>query len=181
MIIRTSTAGKPRKNNQRGFTYIMVLVAVIVVGLLAGVGNYMTSRLVQADREAELLFRGQAYKNAIKHYYDSGKTFPRSLNDLLLDSRFASKRYLRALYQDPMGKEQKEWLLIRAPDGGISGVASSGKEEPLKKTGFPPGLEAFQGAKAYSDWVFEYVPRQGPQIINPLPVPPAGPPVMRVN
>ncbi|HLQ26620.1 MAG TPA: type II secretion system protein [Acidiferrobacterales bacterium] len=182
MTIRISIAGKLRKSNQHGFTYIMVLVAVIIVGLLAGVGTQVVSRLLKADREAELLFRGQAYKNAIKHYYDTGRTFPRSLDELLLDPRFANKRYLRALYPDPMGKDKKEWVLIRAPDGGISGVASAGKEPPLKQVNFPKGLETFQAAKSYSDWIFEYVPKQGPLIRNPaLPAPPAGPPVMRVN
>jgi type II secretory pathway pseudopilin PulG len=159
----------------------MVLVAVIIVGLLAGVGTYVTSRLIKVDRETELLFRGQAYKNAIKRYYDIGKTFPRSLDDLILDSRFASKRYLRALYPDPMGKDKKEWTLIRGRDGGISGVASTGKEPPLKQVNFPKGLETFQGAKAYSDWIFEYVPKQGPPMRNPALPPPSGPPVIRVN
>jgi type II secretory pathway pseudopilin PulG len=158
----------------------MVLVAVIIVGLLAGIGTQVVSRLQQADREAELLFRGQAYMNAIKRYYDIRKTFPQSLNDLLLDSRFANKRHLRALYPDPMGKDKKEWILIRR-DGGISGVASAGKESPLKQVNFPKGLEKFQGAKSYSDWVFEYVPKPVAQRNPALPAPPAGPPIMKVN
>jgi type II secretory pathway pseudopilin PulG len=158
----------------------MVLVAVIIVGLLAGIGTQVVSRLLQADREAELLFRGQAYMNAIKRYYITGNTFPRSLNDLLLDPRFANKRYLRALYPDPMGKDKKEWILIRGRDGGISGVASAGKEPPLKQVNFPKGLEKFQGAKSYSDWVFEYVPKPVSQRNPALPAP-AGPPVIRVN
>ena len=181
MTAKISIAGKLRKSSQHGFTYIMVLVAVIIVGLLAGVGTYVTSRLIKVDLETELLFRGQAYKNAIKRYHESRKFFPRSLNDLLLDPQSVSKRYLRALYPDPMGKDKKEWVLIPARDGGIAGVASAGKETPLKQVNFPKGLERFQGAKSYSDWIFEYVPKQGPPMRNPTPPPPSGPPVIRVN
>lgn len=177
----------------------MILVAVIVVGLLAGVATTMTSGMMKAEREAELLYRGQAYKNAIKRYYEAGgtlgriKTFPRSLDDLVLDPRFSNKRHLRALYPDPMApnpvpnqdrdkKDQPEWRLIRAADGGISGVASAGKDAPLKKANFPAGLESFAAAQSYTEWVFEYVPKQ---TVPPAPAPviprQIGPTVRPVN
>lgn len=145
----------------------MVLVAVVVVGLLVGVGHGLTSRIVQEDREAELIFRGLAYKNAIKRYHDANKAFPRSLEGLLKDPTRAHKRYLRTLYSDPMGKEKQEWTLVRAMDGGISGVASSGTETPLKQANFPKEMESFAGAQSYSDWVFEYVPKQGQNAAKP--------------
>ena len=159
----TSTAGKP-PNSQRGFTYLMVLAAVVIVAILAEAAVALSSRMAQADREAELLFRGQAYRDAIKSYYDAGtpvKTFPRALEDLLKDPRFANKHHLRALYADPFG-QGKDWVLVRAADGGIAGVASSSKEEPLKKANFPKGLEKFEAAQSYSDWIFEYTPAPVP-------------------
>jgi type II secretory pathway pseudopilin PulG len=140
----------------------MVLAAVVVVGILAQAAVPLSSRVAQADREAELLFRGQAYRSAIKSYYEAGKpikAFPRALEDLLDDPRFPRKRHLRTLYPDPMARGGKgEWTLVRAADGGISGVASASGEEPLKQGNFPLDLEQFAGAKAYSDWIFEYRP-----------------------
>lgn len=171
--------------NQTGFTYVMVLVAVVVLGILAEAATEMTSRVVQADREAELLFRGQAYRDAIKSYYESGrgaKTYPRTLEDLTKDPRTASsKRHIRALYPDPMAKgEKKDWTLIRAPDGGIGGVASSSKAEPLKKANFPKEFEKFAGTKSYSEWIFEFKP---PSVVpggSPIqPVPSSGTSQMR--
>lgn len=195
MKIRTSTVGKVKKNNshQRGFTYVVILVAVVVVGLLAGVATVMTSNLMKAEREAELLYRGQAYKDAIKRYYEAGgtagriKDFPHSLEDLLLDPRFPNnKRHLRALYPDPMSanadKDKPTWTLMRAPDGGISGVASASKEAPLKKAHFPKGLESFADAQSYAEWVFEYVPIRTTPVVSP-PTSPSqvGPQVRPVN
>ena len=142
----------------------MVLAAVVVVGILADAAVGLSSHVARANREAELLFRGQAYQRAIQNYYMAGqstKAYPRRLDDLAKDPRFPNRRYIRALYPDPMANGGKgEWLLIRAADGGISGVASTSTEEPFKKTNFPKGLEKFYQAKSYTDWVFEYVPIQ---------------------
>jgi len=156
-------AGNPR-NNQRGFTYVMILVAVIVMGIFAEVATDYASRARQMDREAELLFRGTAYRNAIKSFFESGrprKVFPKSLDDLINDPRTAHKSYLRSLYPDPMDKGNGGWRLIRSTDGGISGVASASTSAPLKTGNFPKGLENFEDATTYADWVFEYMPRGG--------------------
>jgi type II secretory pathway pseudopilin PulG len=168
----TSTAGKPRipvsGKRQRGFTYAMVLVAIVIVGILAGVADIATSRVMQADRENELMFRGIAYRNAIQRYHAVAGRYPRTLDALLKDSRFAHRPYLRTLYPDPMadraqgssggGIENGGWQLVRAADGGIAGVASRSKRAPLKKASFPPGFEGFDGAQSYAEWVFEYSP-----------------------
>lgn len=172
-----SIAGKPG-NKQSGFTYVMVLAAVVVVGILAEAATAVSSRAVQADREVELLFRGQAYQRAIRSYYEAGnpvKQYPRNIADLLNDPRFPERRHLRALYRDPMAQDGKgDWLLVRAADGGISGVANANKDEPLKQANFPRGLEKFSGAKTYAEWVFEYVPRQTAPLTTPAQPPGSG-------
>jgi len=156
-----STVGNP-KNSQNGFTYVMILVAVIVMGMFAEVATTFTSRAKQMDNEAELLFRGMAYRDAIRSYYESGKpikSYPKSLNDLIKDPRYIHKSHLRALYSDPFGKNDGEWRLIRANDGGISGVSSQSKLIPLKTGNFRPEYEKFENSTAYADWIFEYVPK----------------------
>lgn len=140
----------------------MVLVAIIVVGILAEVATVASTRVVKTEREAELLHRGQAYRNAIRSYYEAGvpvKSYPRNLEDLLSDPRFPNRHHMRALYPDPLTQvDMHTWQLIPALDGGISGIASRSTEEPLKKANFPPGLEHLSGARTYSEWRFEYVP-----------------------
>jgi len=139
----------------------MILVAVVVMGILVEAATVQTSRIQQAEREAELLFRGMAYRAAIRSYYESGKpikTFPKSLDDLVKDPRAANRHHLRALYSDPMTHGKGEWVLTRAADGGISRGASRSSEVPFKRANFPPGLERFISAKSYSDWLFDYQP-----------------------
>ncbi len=164
----TSIAGKPPSTSpprrSAGFTYVMALVAIVLVGIFAGVANLASSRIMQAEREEELLFRGQAYRAAIRHFYEAEGHYPRSLRELLKDPHFTHRVYLRALYVDPMAseagrKQSGGWRLMRAADGGIAGVVSRSKQEPLKQANFPLGLEDFDNAKSYADWIFEYQPR----------------------
>jgi type II secretory pathway pseudopilin PulG len=152
-----------------GFTYVMVLAAVVIVGIVVEAAHVTTWRVMRVDREAELLFRGQAYSNAVKSFHQANGMFPRTLEDLVKDPRSSSgKRHIRALYRDPMAKDEKaDWRLIRAIDGGIAGVASASGDEPLKQANFPPELLKFTGAKSYSEWLFEYVPPTGP--VKPVP------------
>ncbi|MDH5204655.1 MAG: type II secretion system protein [Hylemonella sp.] len=163
----TSTAGR-RPNSRRrqgGFTYAVVLVAVVLVGIFAGVANLSTSRRMQADREAELLFRGQAYRSAIARYHAVNGRYPRDLRELLQGSSLVPQRYLRSLYPDPMAERAVQaqaaggWRLLRAPDGGVAGVASQSRQTPLKQANFPPGLEKLEGAQSYREWSFDHTPR----------------------
>ena len=147
---------------EQGFAYVMLLVAIVVMGVLAERAVLMISTAVQRDREAELLFRGQAYRNAIRSYVETGADhrYPRRLEDLLSDPRSIHKRHLRQLYPDPMTADGR-WQLLRAADGGIVGVGSSSESTPIKQSGFPQGLEAFEGAARYQDWVFSAVSTAG--------------------
>jgi type II secretory pathway pseudopilin PulG len=145
----TSRAGKRRSSpaRGRGFTYIAVLAAVVIVGILAEAGRATTWHALKKDREAELLFRGLAYRNAIRSFHLAHGVFPRT------------RRHIRKLYADPTSKDEKpEWRLVRAIDGGIAGVASASSDTPLKQANFPVEVEKFTGAQSYSEWIFEYVP-----------------------
>jgi len=167
-----SRVGKQR-NNQRGFTYVMVLVAVVALGIVLETATIQSSQVLKREQETELLFRGQAYRQAIARYYETRKVYPRSLKDLLNDPQSANKHYLRSLYPDPMSRGKTPWTLLRAPDGGIAGVASQRDEAPLKKANFPAGLEKFETAKTYAEWIFDFQPTATPALtpVSPSPLP----------
>ena len=151
------TSGEPSmRGQQRGFGYLMVLFALAVIGLtLAGAGQVWHTS-VQRDKEADLLFAGNAYRQAIASYYANAdgpaKQYPRTLQDLLEDRRaLVTKRHLRKLYFDPMSGEA-EWGLVMAGDR-ITGVYSRAQALPLR-TQHTGKNENFNGAKRYSDWIF---------------------------
>ena len=144
-----------------GFTYLGILLAVAFLGIaLAAVGTVWATT-VQRDREAELLFVGKAYRDAIRSYYlhgAGGMRYPPDLYELTEDHRFPIvRRHLRRIYADPM-TGQPDWELIRSTDGGIMGVRSNSHKTPIKRANFDASESAFQDADCYCDWEFLFLP-----------------------
>jgi type II secretory pathway pseudopilin PulG len=146
---------------QRGFTYIGLLVVVVIIGLMLTLVGRVWSTAERHERETQLLFVGHQFRLAIASYYASGHRFPSSLEDLLKDERFPiPKRHLRRLYRDPI-TGQTDWTLVLTPDGqGIVGVASSSTGIPLKRAGFDLLDESFKDADCYCAWQFIYYPNR---------------------
>lgn len=157
MITATLRAGNSCRS-QQGFTYIVLLTAIIIVGITADILTRSSAIQKQRELETELMFRGKAYYDAIESYYQSSpiRQFPKQLDDLLYDNRFSHKRHLRKVYQDPI--TGGEWRLLRNGSGGIVGVASTSKKRPLKQAQFLPPFEHFSGADHYHQWEFLYLP-----------------------
>ena len=167
---------------QRGFTYVGLLFAVVIMGLMLTVVSRVWSTTEQRERETQLLFIGHAYRLAIASYFATGHQYPHTLQDLLQDERFpVPKHHLRRLYPDPVtGKA--DWSLIPTPSGqAIMGVASSSQGVPIKRDGFDAIDEALKGADCYCAWKFVYYANRwnrgvGTGATNPGATNPPGPP-----
>lgn len=151
------------RKKQTGFTYLAVLFAIAVAGVMLSRAGIDWSQASQREKERELLFIGNQYRQAITLYYErtpgAVKRYPAKLEDLLADTRYnPPQRYLRKLYRDPVTNSQ-QWALAMAPEGGIVGVHSLSEAPPIKATGFKYINRAFEGAAKYSDWVFAYDPQ----------------------
>jgi len=102
----------------------MVAISGIV---LAATGTTWSSVKAREDEE-QLRFVGEQFRRAIGSYYEQSpggaKHFPRRLEDLLRDDRFAlPKRHLRQIYVNPRtGKA--DWGVVIAPDGGVIGIST---------------------------------------------------------
>jgi type II secretory pathway pseudopilin PulG len=155
---------------EQGFTYLALMIAVAVIGAGLAAAGTLWSQARQREKEAELLFIGAQFRQAIARYYQrtpgAAPRYPAKLEDLLLDRRYPSvERHLRRIYADPMtGKAQ--WGLIEAPEGGIMGVRSLSEQAPIKTANFRPADRELEGKSRYSEWKFTW---------QPLPPPPAPP------
>ena len=171
---------------QSGFSYMGLLAIIAIAGIgMAGTG-IVWHQDAQREGEKELLFIGEQYRNAIASYHkdgpDGAKQFPATLNDLVLDKRFASpKRHIRQLYDDPFynsanvkrktselfsldsneSSKNTQWGLV-LQESRITGVHSLSTAAPIKKAGFSPQNAAFGDASQYSEWVFNFVPASAP-------------------
>ncbi|MFZ3209677.1 MAG: type II secretion system protein [Geobacteraceae bacterium] len=150
-----------------GFTYLMALVIVVIMGIMLGGIGQSWQRVMKREREEELLFRGNQIRDAIARWNkprpgQHQATPLKDMEHLLSDPRsMTNVRYLRRLYTDPL--TNKEWVLITDPIKGIIGVASSSEEAPLKQANFPNEFRDLEGKTKYSDWRFVYMPQPPPQ------------------
>ena len=168
----TSTArtvhSKLRTLRDRGFTYLALLAAIVIIGITLGSATKYWSHIALREKEKELIFRGNQYRLAIESYYGSNKpglqpTYPQSIVNLLNDSRaLNSGRHLRKKYLDPITGE--DFVVIKGQKinnktvTGIIGVKSKSDDEPLKKANFSEENKAFEGKSKYSEWEFKYIP-----------------------
>jgi len=96
----------PSKSSPEGYTLIILLFAltVLTLGLMVAVPVWETQ--IQREKEAELIFRGRQYIEAIRLFQlKKPGTFPKSLEELF------EENCIRRLYKDPMAKTG-DWNII---------------------------------------------------------------------
>ncbi len=152
-------AARPR--SAHGFMLLALLIGLALAGIvLMGVVDIWTVQR-QRDREQELLFSGDQYRQAIQRYYYAAppgtpRVLPAKLADLLEDDRYPRPvRHLRRLYPDPV-TGQPEWGVVRVDDR-IAGVHSLSEKPPIKQVGFPLAYRSFTERAQYREWVFMFL------------------------
>lgn len=155
---------------------LALLLAVAALGLGMAASGRILELMLRRDKEAELLFIGLQYREAIRRYYQSPPTgrYPPTLEDLLRDPRQPGLvRHLRQPWRDPLTGVAK-WGLVMAPEGGIMGVHSLAQGVPLKQAGFPSALGWPEGEAggprtlgSYGAWTFVFRPSPPPGPVTP--------------
>jgi hypothetical protein len=135
---------------------LLIFVAIAGAGLAAF--GEIASHAAQREKEAELISRGNQYREGIASYYRKEQRYPQSLDQLLEDKRYPMPvRHLRKLYADPI-TGQAEWGLVEAPGGGVMGIYSRSEDKPLKTGNFLLKNQDFEKAERYADWKFVHSP-----------------------
>ena len=96
--------------NQNGFTYILALTVVMIMGIMLGMVGQSWKTIKEREQEKELIFRGSQIKEAIENWYNprfKPNTMPHNrvvkplmdLKDLLKDTSMPSNfRYISQNY-----------------------------------------------------------------------------------
>lgn len=145
------------RRSEAGYTYLLLLFAVAAMGLVTAGAAETWSTLARREKEQELLFAGNQFREALRRYYeavpDAPQRYPARLEDLLRDPRFPGvRRHLRRIYADPM-TGRADWVLLRQGDL-IVGLRSRAEGRPLKRSGFEQRDQNLAGAASYADWRF---------------------------
>lgn len=144
---------------QAGFTYLVLIILVAIVGMVGAASLKIGALLQRAAAEEELLDIGAAFSAALQSYAaatpQGQPQQPHSLQDLLKDPRFPGvRRHLRKLFVDPMtGKD--EWGVMYAGDKDrVMGVYSLSDAKPFKVANFgAQGLD-FEHKEHIFEWKF---------------------------
>lgn len=166
---------------EAGYAMAVLLVALSVIGIMLAVVMPVWKQMVQREKEAELIFRGQQYARAIGLFQRRAGpgALPPNL-DLLVEQRF-----LRKKYKDPITGEDFQPLLAGQPTpGGAAGggnpqVGRGGATPPPGQApggaGAPTGavggiqgvvskskaksIRVYNGRTVYNEWAFVFVPQ----------------------
>lgn len=167
------------RKRQRGFAYVLLLVAIALLGIAASTSLSLGAAMARRDAERQLLAVGSEFQQALRSYAGvpvaaasaPASRGPQTLDDLLKDPRVAgTRRHLRQLYPDPL-TGRAEWGIVRDAQGHILGIHSLADGRPLQRTGFDPQFAALEEAESYAHWVFG-LPLPG---AIPQPIPAAVP------
>ena len=59
---------RPTRTSERGFTYLMLLLWVVLAGVMLAALGTSWHQMARRDREAEYLWRGEQYRQALQSY-----------------------------------------------------------------------------------------------------------------
>ena len=161
---------------------VALLVGMSVMAVMLGVALPVWQTAMRREREAELVFRGEQYVQAIRLFQRRyAGTFPPSI-DVLVEQKF-----LRRRYQDPVTRS--DFRVLYAETGATGGVAaptSRGQTATFSARGGLIGvvstspntsLRLYNGRGRYNEWTF-VATETTTRIMPPRPPPGRAPPLL---
>lgn len=115
------------QNGEKGATFITILVGLFVLAIFLLMAVEPASTVMQREKEAELIFRGEQICEAIRNYQkEHGGASPNELKELL---KQGPKKipYLRRLYRNPFDPDGK-WCYLAPGTTAIKYNADGTKE-----------------------------------------------------
>jgi type II secretory pathway pseudopilin PulG len=166
------------KSQEAGYTLVVFVMIVAVMAILMAVAVEIVSFQAQREREAELIFRGQQYVEAIRLYKQKYGRNPMRMKELWE----ANPRVLRQKWKDPI-TDSEEWDLIflgqegggpTVPGGRARGPRPTPTRTPIfereraggdggEKVGpiigvrsfsTDPSIKIYEGRTTYAEWKF---------------------------
>jgi type II secretory pathway pseudopilin PulG len=166
-----------RRSPAGGYTLIVLVIAVTLLSIAVATALPLWSGQIKRDKEAELVFRGLQYAEAIRVFQRRFGRPPARLEELME----VRPRSIRQLWKDPMTDDGAWVLLVRDPQnqqgnngappntgGGGQGEDQDGGEAANPPPGAPPAgpiigvrsrsnkesMRTFFDNESYSGWNF---------------------------
>jgi type II secretory pathway pseudopilin PulG len=155
----SSPAPRGTRLDDAGFVMVALLVAMAVTAVWMSALLPAWRQQVQREKEAELIFRGEAIARAIYLYRQkNGQNLPPSLDTLV------SQRFLRQKYIDPI--TGKDFLPVAGATAGPGGGRAGGPGQlqggiiGVRSTSNETSIRIYNNQQTYSQWAFDFTLEQ---------------------
>lgn len=104
---------------------MIFMMAIAIMSIMMGVAVQAVSFSMQREREAELIFRGEQYVEAIRLYKNKYGRYPMRLKEIWE----AKPRVIRKKWQDPMTDSENWDVIFLGQHGRRRGLGLPGEQE----------------------------------------------------
>lgn len=134
--------GPARRGREQGYTLVIVVMAIAIMSIMMGVAIQTVDFQMRREREAELIFRGEQYVEAIRLFRMKYGRYPMRLQEIWE----ANPRVVRKHWKDPI-TDSDDWGLIFLGQGG----RRIGPQNPLGQTPQPTQTVTYGGGQSSED------------------------------
>ena len=129
--------GSGSGNAQRGYTLVIVVLVIALMSILMTVAVQTVDFQMRREREAELIFRGEQYVEAIRLYRMKYGRYPMRMKEIWE----ANPRVVRKKWRDPITDSENWGLIFLGQEGRRIGA-----ENPLGGTPSPTQTVTYEGS-----------------------------------
>ena len=129
--------GKGNGSGESGYTLIIVVLVVAIMSIMMGVAVQTVAFQMRREREAELIFRGQQYVEAIRLYRIKYGRYPMRMKEIWE----ANPKVVRKKWKDPMTDSENWGLIFLGQEGRRIGA-----DNPLGNTPNPTQTVTYEGS-----------------------------------
>jgi len=130
-------------SNQSGFTLVMFVMVIAIMSIMMGAAVQAVSFQMKREREAELIFRGRQYIEAIRLYKARYGRNPMRLKEIWE----ADPKVIRKKWKDPITDSENWGIIFVGQEGRGVGRNNNLTGTPGEETPFPTGTPGFGGRR----------------------------------
>jgi len=130
------------KSPDAGYTLVLFVMVIAVMAIMMGIAVQQVSFQMQREREAELIFRGEQYVEALRLYRAKYGRYPMRMKEMWE----ADPRVLRKKWTDPI-PPFADWQVVHLGEGGppLGGPGGPGTSGPAPTPTRTPVFERERG------------------------------------